>query len=84
MTTAEMLREYSWAVILLVMIIYASLSILKGWLLSQRHNRDNSSNNNNVNSTLSPEKRLLRMRLLSFFAAIAIISFTLIAIINSF
>ncbi len=78
MSNAEMLREYSWAVILLVMIIYASLSILKRWLAGQRNNKDK------VSSTLSPEKQLLRMRLLSFFAALAIISFTLIAIINSF
>ncbi len=81
MTTADMLRQYSWVLILIVMVIYLSISILKRWLTNRQRNRNGNHSNNLI---FSPEKRMFRMRLLSFFAILAIISFTLIAIINSF
>ena len=79
MSSAELLRQHSWVLILVVMVIYASITLLRRWLISRR-DKDFSTGND----TSTPEERTRRMRILSFFAAMGIISFTAVAIMNSF
>ena len=77
MTSAGLLREYSWILILVVMVIYASLSLLRRWLISRR-DKDFGA----LDAHTSPEERTTRLRLLSFFAILGIISFTVWAIMD--
>lgn len=79
MTNADLLREYSWALILVVMVIYAALSILRRWLVSRRKIEFGEDS-----ISTDPEARAKRMRYLSFFAIMGIIGFTAVAIMNSF
>ena len=79
MTSADLIRDYSWILILVVMVIYASVSLLRRWLTNRR-DRDFG----HIDEDSTPEERTKRMRLLSFFAILGIISFTAVAIMNSF